>query len=78
MPHFFRVLENVKNKESGILGFDRQFVVVMPHRQNINLEFSYIIFALYVRGICNAKLICYFDFCIITMLPLYSQTTKTI
>jgi hypothetical protein len=44
MPHFFHVLsegiplgENAKNKECGILGFDRQFVTVMPHLQNIKL-----------------------------------------
>jgi hypothetical protein len=55
MPHFFRVLENVKNKESGILGFDKQFVAIMSHLPNIKLQFCYIIFALYVRGICNAN-----------------------
>jgi len=31
MPHFYRVLEIVKNKKYVVLLFDKQVLTVMPH-----------------------------------------------
>ena len=41
MPRFFRVLENVKNKEYVILITGKQALAVMPHLPNIKLPISY-------------------------------------
>jgi len=41
MPHFSRVLENVKNKEYGISINDTQALADMPHYTNIKLPISH-------------------------------------
>jgi hypothetical protein len=48
MPHFFRVLENVKNKQYDILMIDKQVLINMPHLPNIKLQVRYNIFTLQV------------------------------
>jgi hypothetical protein len=46
MPHFHRVLGNVKNKKYAALLFDKQALVDMPHLPNIKLEVRYKFFAI--------------------------------
>jgi hypothetical protein len=55
MPHFFRVLENIKNKEYGILIIGKQVLVDMPYLPDIKMEFSYIIFNMQMGGNCVAN-----------------------
>jgi hypothetical protein len=50
MPHFFRVLENVKNKEYDILINDKQPLANMPHLPNIKTEISYKKCAIQMHG----------------------------
>jgi hypothetical protein len=50
MPHFSRVLENVKNKEQGNLVTGKQVLVVMPHLLNIKLQVRYKICVWQVGG----------------------------
>jgi hypothetical protein len=38
MQHFYRVLENVKNKEHSILIIGKQVLAVMRHQSNIKLS----------------------------------------
>jgi hypothetical protein len=43
MSHFYRVSENMKNKEYATFLFDKQMLVVMQHLRNIKMEIGYII-----------------------------------
>jgi hypothetical protein len=50
MPHFFRVLENEKNKKYSIISLEWQPFQNMPHLPNIKLAFSYKLFVLQLPG----------------------------